>query len=249
MYRSKRKAQYKARPNKKARMYPRRSTAVTVAAVKRSMGEKKGMDTVLDISTPVLATSNTNGDAFVLNLIQSGSDSWNRVGRKVNLKSVRLRGRFVFKYDPAGTTLAVGSNCVRMVVVWDKQPSGAAIPAFDAIFGHTDQSGTESTGFTDAVRYDNMDRFVVLRDIIKDCNPDLFVVGGTLNTATKSHAFEEFINLGGRECVFSGQTSPMTIADISTGALYVYFRAVTSSDEDNEINVLDSIARLRYTDI
>ena len=130
--------------------------------MKRSIGEKKGLDTVMDIATPVLATSNTNGSSFVLNLIRSGAGSWNRVGRKVNLTSVRLRGRFVFIYDPEGTTLNVGSNAVRMVVVWDKQPSGNAMPAFDTIFGHTDQAGDEATTFTDAIRYDNMDRFSLL---------------------------------------------------------------------------------------
>lgn len=203
----------------------------------------------MDITTPIIATSDTNGNSFVLNLIRSGSASWNRVGRKVNLQTLRLRGRFVYTYDPAATTLDVGSNAVRMAVVWDKQPSGNDVPAFNDIFGHTDQAGDETTGFTDPVRYDNMDRFTLLRDNIIDLNPDLFVIGGTGNNSTKSFTFNEYIKLGGRECVYSGQSSPMTIDDISTGALYVFFRAVTSSDQDNAVRLVDSIARLRYTDI
>jgi len=56
------------------------------------MQEIKGMDTELAIAGPVLATTATNGDCFVLNLVQQGAGSWNRVGRKIRMKSLRLKG-------------------------------------------------------------------------------------------------------------------------------------------------------------
>ena len=62
--------------------------------LKPSVPEKKGLDTNLYIAS-VINTSNTNTNCFVVNLIQQGSGSWNRVGRKVNLKSLRIKGSFI----------------------------------------------------------------------------------------------------------------------------------------------------------
>ena len=186
-------------------------------------GELKGVDTSLSLS-PVIATTNTNASSFVLNLIQSGTGSWNRIGKKIRLKSVRLRGvaRFVYKAD--GTSGEINSNNLRMIVVWDKQPCGNAVPAFDQIFGRTDQDGIESTEWMDQLKYDNTGRFSVLRDVVFDMNPSTGNRGTPTGTVTLSHSFDEFIKLGGREVVYSGQSSPMTIADVSSGAVYVFFR-------------------------
>jgi len=121
-----------------ARALSRRAPArrAVVAAV-RNASEKKGVDTSIAL-TPVIATTNTNASSFVLNLIQAGNGSWNRVGRKVHLKSLRLRGHLRWLYGNNAGTNNLDANAVRMVVVWDKQPSGGAIPTFDAIFGKTD---------------------------------------------------------------------------------------------------------------
>jgi len=221
-----------------------------VARAVRGVAEKKGVDTALT-ATGVLSTTNTNGDSFVLNLIQMGSGSWNRIGRKVNLQSIRLRGILTYLFSPAAVTLNLSANTVRMVVVWDRQPSGAAIPAFDQIFGTTTQTGTEACLFLDPLRYDNTDRYTVLRDVVKTASPMTTQVGGSANQITVQCPFDEYIKLGGRETVFSGQSNPMTIADISTGALYVYFRADSvAAASASQWNVdSDSFARLRYTDI
>jgi len=137
-------------------------------------------------------------------------------------------------------------------VVWDKQPSGAAIPAFDTVFGKTDQNGTEQTNFLDPVRYDNMDRFSVLRDCVMDAKPQVEVptTAGTLPGAIVRVPFDEFITLKNRECVFLGQSTPMTIADISTGAIYVYFRSAVANNDTSDWSIdATSFARLRYVDI
>lgn len=221
-----------------------------VARAVRGVAEKKGIDTALTIAS-VIATTNTNGDCFVLNCIQPGSGSWNRIGRKVNLTSIRLRGELLHQYTDTATFGVITGNAVRMVVVWDKQPSGAAIPAFDVVFGQTSQLGTEATLYKDALRFDNMDRFTVLRDTVIDMKPPLFNgAAGTQDFTFPMYSFDEYIKLGGRETLFSGQSNPCTISDISTGALYVYFRAQANSGTSNQILVsANSHARLRYVDI
>ena len=143
--------------------------AMAMSSVRRarslnaSLPEKKGVDTAIGPITTVLSTTNTNGDCFVLNLVQQGAGSWNRVGRKIHLKSLKycIEGNLVA--TPSGGGQLSGSD-LRIVLVWDKQPSGNAIPTFDEIFGRTIQDGTESCQFIDPPRYDNMDRFKVLRD-------------------------------------------------------------------------------------
>lgn len=209
--------------------------------------EQKGMDTVIGYAD-IAAVTNTNGYATCLNLVQSGTGSWNRVGRKIKMKSLRLTG-----YLQIRTTVDAGVAApypgvipnTRLVIVYDQQPSSGAIPSFDTVFGHTEQDGTEASKYSDPLRFDNMDRFRVLRDM------NIFppsVPLPAINVASVSElAIDEYIKLNVGETVYSGQSNPMTIADISTGSLYVYAR--TSSNTDYTIINLELNARLRYTDI
>lgn len=228
-------------PLYRAKFY--RSPAALQRARNASLPEKKGMETSISSVGNIVATTGTNADSFVLNLIQAGNGSWNRVGRKVHLKSVRLYGLAGMTYT---TNAAYGVGSLRMVVVWDKQPSGGAIPAWDQIFGNTDQTGVETSSVLSRPRYDNMDRFQVLRDVFIE--PRIVPDGVTAADIRSVYVeFDEYIKLGNKEVVFSGQSSPMTIADISTGALYVYFRANAVSATMNWTTT-QAFARLRYVD-
>lgn len=239
---------------KKARSYERArpTRALALARTRTIVPEKKGMDTSLSSAgSAITDTTNTNADCFVLNLVRSGAGSWERIGRKIQIQSVRLRGEAVYNYGDAVTTGNIRGNKLRMVVVWDKQVSGGAIPTFDSVFGKTNQAGTESCTFDDPVKYDNMDRFSVLKDIVIDMHPNLFNgAAGTTDLNTEIYSFDEYLSLSSRVTVFGGQTAPMTIADISTGALYVYFRSFLSGGSASGIEIsANSFARLRYTDV
>lgn len=230
------------------RVGPSVSQAELTQIIRRSAGEKKGMDTSLNISGPIIATTSTNADSFTLNLVRSGNGSYNRVGKKIFNKSIRLAGLFRFEFSPQTTTSNISGAVVRMVVVWDKQPSGT-LPAYDDVFGTTTQDGTEATGIFDPVKYDNMNRFQILRDVCYDFSPEIAnQTGGTTNVNQMYKKFDEFIKLGNKQTVFSGDSSPMTIADISTGGLYVYFRSNQSAADQSDIAIIHSYARLRYSD-
>lgn len=229
-----------------------RAPARRVAPFRRPMkqGEKKGMDTPLGLS-PVIATTSTNGSIQVMNLIQMGTGSWNRVGRKAYLQSLRIKATASCSQAPETTTNNWFDNQLRMIVVWDRQPSGGAIPSFDTMFGTTVQDGTEASNIKSAVKFDNMDRFKVLKECVFSANVDAVtaIAGGSANTIVKQVNIDEYIKLGGKECVFSGQSNPMTIADISTGALYIVWRATVNTTPSNwGIESASSFARLRYTD-
>lgn len=213
-------------------------------------GELKGMDTTIDNTTPatwtnpVLSTTNTNGSCAVLNLIQTGTGSWNRIGRKVTLKSVRIKGfaeGFIFQT----ATNDFNGNMMRVVLVWDKQPSGAAIPAYDDIFSETNQSGVESTVVWSQTAYDTLDRFRVIKDMTIP-----FEMENTVSATNATRIvvpIDEYIKLPDLESNYSGQSTPMTIADINSGALYLYARSLFNVAADST-TALYVNCRVRYTD-
>lgn len=221
--------------------------ATSTRSLRAAAGEKKGLDTSVNTGTPIITSTNTNGNAIVLNLIQQGAASWNRVGRKAIMRSLRVRGYAQFTQLGTAAGGTTQGNSMRIVVVWDKQPSGAAIPAFDNIFGITAQDGTESCpNIYCPPKYDNMDRFRVLKDVVVDQKVEGFIGQGTNPSTVQMQQVDCYIKLGLLETVFSGQSNPMTIADISTGALYIYFRAINNNAEATCIFV--GTARLRYAD-
>lgn len=212
-----------------------------VAAMRRPI-ELKGVDFPLT-QAAVLATTNTNAGIVVANLIDPGSGSFNRIGRKVTLTSLRLKVRLSFTSALTAGFLR-GASC-RMVVVWDKQPQGV-LPTFDTIFGRTVQNGTESTQYNDPLKYDNTSRFRVLRDCVITQNPTAVLAATTFEY---DHQVDEYIDLKKLESVYSGQTIPQTIADISSGALYVIFRAEANNAGVEQWAVTaESFGRLRYMD-
>ena len=218
------------------------------AAAARSYGHHagglKGVDTLLSL-TPIIATTNTNASAFTLNLIGPGPASYNRVGRKVKLVSLRIKGSFNFTYTPSATGVVVGNN-VRMLVVWDKQVNGT-LPIFSDIIGHTLQDNTEASTYMGLPRYDYMDRFQILADkVIAPMTP----VGTTASTGSVEQlaSIDLYLPLKGKMTTFSAQTATCSIADIATGALYVFFRAANNTTNNTVAVDANTVARLRYTD-
>jgi len=226
----------------KKKQYSARSlpAAIQMAAALRAGKELKGVDTNLAVGT-VTDSTNSNTDAVCLNLMAAGVGSFNRIGRKINLRSTRLKVIARLTSNELSTT---SGNLFRMVVVWDKQPAGV-LPQFDEIFGNTVAIGTETSTVLDSLRYDNTDRFSVLSDTVEtfQVNSRPTQVAGP---ATARFYFDKFIDLHNRESVYSGSGSAIT--DLSSGGVYVYFRSqdqgttTTIAIEDN------SVARTRYTD-
>jgi len=207
----------------------------------------KGVDS--DLSQSIIATTTTNAGIDVLNLIVPGSGSWNRVGRKTVCKSVRIKGNLLWANVP---TFATGqgmiTTAVRGVLVWDNAPTGT-IPTYDTIFGSTLQAGTEQvTSIFDPVKYDGMERFRVIREWCWEEPPVTVPAFGTGPNMQATVCIDEYVKLpgGGLVSNYSGQSSPQTIADISSGALYLIWRT-TSSTAGGSVT-LDAMARLRYYD-
>jgi len=176
----------------------RRSTGMR-SVRRQKYGEVKGVDTILTLS-PIIATTTTNGSIQVINLIAPGSGSFNRIGRKAHLQSLRIKGYLTAAITSVAATSDLTAGVVRMVVVWDKQPSSGAIPNFNDIFGVTDQAGTESSTIMAPIRYDNMDRFKILKECTWNFNPGA-ISPTAADVLNMKKELDEYVKLKGVESV------------------------------------------------
>lgn len=159
---------------------------------------------------------------MLLNNITQGADATQRIGRKIQIKSIRVRvsvrinddvttavpvtNNVLTQYDTVTSTYGTPMS-VRLVLVWDKQPNGS-----QAGSGQVFESMNGFNGSDSMMNLDNRDRFVILADETKIVSP--MGIGA-------AH-FDIY-----KECdlttIYSSAVSPQTIASIQSGALYAFF--------------------------
>lgn len=225
-----------------------RSAAVASAAARavNKAIEKKWIDVPIPgTAIPVASPFNTNAGIHLLNVIQQGTGFYQRNGRKVKLASLRMRITIssAFAVDVSGNAV---SDLLRVALIWDRSPnSPGTLPTFDDIFKGTDATGASDDSLVAERRAVNMDRFTVLRDKVLEINPDLAVANPA--TYTKTTHIDDYLKIG-RETVFSGTANPITVANISTGALYLLFRSCVSAGVTHIVQTDCTNIRLRYLD-
>lgn len=206
--------------------------------------ELKGVDTELIIAA-VPSTVVTNDAIICVNLASSGSGKWQRIGDTIEMKSLRIKGEAHCDIGPGPDGERVG-NILRMVIVYDTQSNGASLPTFDTIFGMTAQSGTYSSYPLSQPSYKNMTRFRVLKDCTYIANPSSTPTGGDPYERVEI-AIDEYISLKGYSTKYLSDNSPMSIADVSHGAIYVCFRCTNPASTFTTTDTTS--ARIRYTDV
>lgn len=190
-------------------------------------------------------TLNSTVSITPINLIRAGSSFFNRIGRKVELKSLHLKG-FV---QPVRTIAA--QDYVRIMIVYDAQTNGA-LPAISDIIQDTDQAGTNNTTSTSSANLNNRDRFRILCDY-RIVTPSQTVTAGQVTTpgwidpVTVFTDVERYMKLKGLHTVFKADSSPAVIGDIATGALYLVTYGGNASGAEG-FNLYASL-RLRYQDL
>lgn len=202
---------------------------------KASRVEKKVVD-VVSASYPV---ENTGTQLALLNGCAPGTNNYNRIGRKITMKTLQIRGRI----GPTDATDTIPSK-VRMLVVYDKQANGVA-PTYSNIVTSQNITGATSSTVEDMINLDNRDRF----EIIRDMN---FEIGGITSTIDQTWAsgepikvVNEYIRLNDREVIYNAGTAG-TVGDITSGSLYVFF----IGSQANAIGATFTGAfRLRFTDL
>jgi len=213
----------------------------------RPGGEIKSIDVVNTTNGSSIAVFPFNDTPTLtpLNIITSGSSMFNRIGRKVSMKSVHIQGAFT----TTGNTSTV-PQFARLIVIYDKQPNGALPNYTDVITDQINNTGgdTKISGPRSGINLNNRDRFEMLIDrrwVLPDCPPTQ-VAGRYTCTADMLH-FEIFKKLKDREVHYKQDSSPGVIGDIATGSLVIITLGDLNAGSEGWNGYLS--IRLRYSDL
>lgn len=213
-----------ARARRNARSYNRRAfrSAYTSAGTRYSrilssipprMAEVKSVDLAL---TQYLI--NSTGVVTPLNLIQVGSTFCNRIGRRIEMKSLYMTG--FMKQTAFGTTF---SDYARIMVIYDRQTNGAT-PTVATILANYDQTTAATTNSSSGINPDQRERFVILCDERRTMPPVDALANGTSGPFDGNKDIldvKRFIKLGGLATHYQADSSPSVVGDISTGGLFL----------------------------
>lgn len=179
--------------------------------------ERKFLDTALTADATTTASINA------VNVMVVGTGANTRIGRRILMKSLQIRCQ-IEREDPATTT----AQHVRMMVVYDRQSNGAAPAVTDIL----DTSAVQSLR-----NMANVGRFFMLSDE--------FVEITAAQGGNQYFIYNKFLKFN--LPVYYNAGNAGTIADVSTGGLFVIYLGSQAAGVD-DINVTGS-ARLRFTDM
>lgn len=194
-----------------------------------------------------LATGDAIGQTAIitpLNLIQVGSGFYQRVGRKIEMKSLTIKG------ISATLRTVVNESIGRILVIYDRQTNGA-LPAIADILQGTDQTGANVTSAYSGINLNYRDRFLILKDE-KFYLPSLTDTAGVITNLGLHDNTQQFpmfkchLKLKNLETMFRADTSPAVIGDIATGGLYLVVMGSLTSASTGWSFFWES--RLRYGD-
>lgn len=235
---------------------------------------KKGCDQIL--SNPYIEWQmDDNQNIELLNWLGPGTGSWNRVGRYINMSSIRLRMKFTCTWDispftssgnPAVATppTILDSANFRYLIVYDKQPNGV-LPSKAEILRYQLADGSEAGIWDGMLAYDNMERFVILKDETMTVQvpplQQIFQYDTTVDPPkiiqavypkmTRERHVDVYLKLN-LKTNFKSESQLRNIADLSTGALYLVLikepNIVQNSVAISPQVTMQGIARLRFTD-
>lgn len=193
---------------------------------------------VQDLATATYQV-NTTGSITLLAVPVTGADYNARIGRKITLKSLFIRGRIQLEVDATLAAVSVTGQQARCIVVYDLQPNGAA-PAITDILNTADPASH--------LNLNNRDRFRVIAD--KEYTFDPYSSVTTANQAQLCFGRTIYnmklykrLNL---DMIFNAVNGG-TVADIASGALYMVWLGSAPSASNGDVNAIVS-TRVRYAD-
>lgn len=257
------------------RIVPTGQTTYVVPASLRSGARyvKKGVDVNVSDAT-ITSDMSTSNSIYLINKLTTGTGSWNRVGRVVDMKSVRVKLQITCQWMispfqgggggmPPTAPVPIESRHLRIALVYDRAPNGV-MPMKNQIFQYKEYNGTETGDWNGFLAYDNMERFRVLRDEIYTFEPPNmpFIVSYDTTNNGQANYFtyppvrvEKCIDIFQRfdlRTNYKSENATPSISDISTGALYVIYLVEPPKDLNgyaySPTITVSGVARLRYVD-
>ncbi|AJD07546.1 capsid protein [Sewage-associated circular DNA virus-26] len=167
--------------------------------------------------------ADSNGAFQAINLIQQGNGISQRIGNKINLKSVRLR----FSLDPTTVTTASPTD-TRVMLVYDRQPNGL-YPSLNDFLNGVSQSNAllNPSGLalcSSNINPNNFERFTVLMDksITLPSSQASSNFGPTGDGQNSPWWIDEYIKCKGLPVTYKANSAPSVIGDIATGTLFLF---------------------------
>lgn len=186
---------------------------------------------------------NQTGSVTTLNLVSTGSSFFNRIGRRIELKSIRISGSVQLL-----ATANASADYGRIMIIYDRQTNGA-IPTLADILQDTTQAGVNNTDAFSNLNLNNRDRFTILRDL-RLYLPGMSAAAGFSTYQTQSDPVEPtfnidlFVKLRGLVTQYKADSSPSVIGDIATGGLFL----LTFGSKVTGQYVAQLTTRLRFND-
>lgn len=198
--------------------------------------ELKAYDSSFSMTIATTANSKT------INPVQNGSEIYNRVGRKIYMKSLHIRG-WVNNKATAVTDYA------RIMIVYDYNNDGSVTTTFGEILANIRSGG--GSDWLSNLDLDNRSTIKIIRDYEITLPAVTNTAGAGVLTNIQSvndpikHSFNInwYIDLNGLETVFNSGTSS-SAGDIQSGALFIkVFSGATDFCWE-----IDGTYRLRFYD-
>jgi len=182
--------------------------------------------------------ADTNNARYIrpLNLVAQGQDYNSRVGRKILIKSVYVRGT-IFPQNAGG--LAEPNTVARCLLIWDLQPNNGPIPNLSDIFQQYAAGPTNIFNSSSLMNLNYRERFVVLWD--KEYT--LGQVTAAIANGESCRVVKKYKKVG-LSVTYSG-VAALTIGEIATGALHL---VVLGDATAGTAAQLTGVARIRFTD-
>jgi len=195
---------------------------------------------------PVTGVVSSTASFQLLNGIQNGSAFYNRIGNKVEMKSLEFRANLGLS---ANNTTS-GTEYLRFAIIYDAQPNGV-FPTWADIFTSYDNAGATTSDQFSYLNINNRERFKVFADwaFTAPFGANTAVTNEAMcamNTCQEATNFHRFIKLKRLVANYKGSASPSAIGDLATGSLFfVSFGTRAAADANYQIYFS---ARLRYYD-
>lgn len=205
----------------KASILARRSKQA-LANIRRE--ELKTVDTGLVTFASLDAT---NGNFQLLNGVANNTDFTDRIGRKILMKSLLIR----FQYYPLTSTGDANGDVVRLLVLCDGQPNGAAPVITDVL---------QTASYLAPLNLNNRGRFRIIVDELFTM-PSWNMAAGALTTGSPRPTAGKIYKTMTTPVFFSGTGA--TITSIQTNSLYLAVIPATNASTGFVFN-----SRVRFTD-
>lgn len=191
---------------------------------------------------------NTTGSVIALNLVQVGSSMFNRIGRKIEMRSIRL----VLDLNTLPVTRAtILPDLGRVMVIYDRQTNGAN-PVLADFLADTDQTGVNTTEAQSGLNMNNRERFVTIIDKKINLPQATNTAGVMTNVFPPGDVIpawcDEFRRLKGLTTHYRADSNPAVIGDIATGGLFIIALSKSQAAGTELFNVSFN-CRLKYVDV